>query len=299
MQNQKQSLGKQSKHNESKQAGKNEWSPVSPKEFRKQAKDAHGFFNILRIFMKDKDVTDRQIEDLLLRKKLADLDQETIVKKEYVMEDDYDPYTEDPQDRWTKAADHLEEVHSSPLASCRLPKPELVYVPSEGNKIFTPEYTILHRCRNTTGCCWNRSQTCVAKRIQVVEKYFIVLTTAAGGQIPHDDMVETKLFLNHTECECQDLTPLPGCDQRCPHPFKKQRRSEHCTCECEDDSLSCLQIKFGLSALDADEFQCIKDGQCMTPECDSGDFDMRKGYCPGTQNRPNVLLMRDKRNTKR
>ena len=66
-------------------------------EFRKQAQNAHTYHDFLRIFMKNKDITNKEIDEFITRKKLSDIDFDSVVKKDYdVMEDDYEPYLEDP-----------------------------------------------------------------------------------------------------------------------------------------------------------------------------------------------------------
>ena len=47
--------------------------------------------------MKNKDITNKEIDEFITRKKLSDIDFDSVVKKDYdVMEDDYEPYVEDP-----------------------------------------------------------------------------------------------------------------------------------------------------------------------------------------------------------
>lgn len=65
-------------------------------------------------------------------------------------------------------------VKDHPLGRCYEPTPELRHIPPEGNKLYFPEYTILHVCRNISGCCWNPMQECAEKDIEIVSKSFIV-----------------------------------------------------------------------------------------------------------------------------
>lgn len=69
---------------------------------------------------------------------------------------------------------HYAQVFDHPYSSCHDPQPEVIYIPPEGHIKYIPEYTILHRCRNTTGCCWDKSQTCTIKTIQIVTRTFFV-----------------------------------------------------------------------------------------------------------------------------
>lgn len=69
---------------------------------------------------------------------------------------------------------HYLAVKEHPLGSCNDPTPELHHIPPEGNKLYFPEYTILHVCRNVSGCCWNPSQECGEKDIEIITKPFIV-----------------------------------------------------------------------------------------------------------------------------
>lgn len=73
-----------------------------------------------------------------------------------------------------QATQHYEQVLYHPYSSCQDPQPEVIYIPPEGHIKYIPEYTILHRCRNTTGCCWDKSQTCTVKTLQIVTRTFFV-----------------------------------------------------------------------------------------------------------------------------
>lgn len=73
-----------------------------------------------------------------------------------------------------QATEHYAQVFDHPYASCQDPQPEVIYIPPEGHIKYIPEYTILHRCRNTTGCCWDKSQTCTVKNLQIVTRTFFV-----------------------------------------------------------------------------------------------------------------------------
>jgi len=73
-----------------------------------------------------------------------------------------------------EAYEHYLAVKDHPLGRCYEPTPELRHIPPEGNKLYFPEYTILHVCRNVSGCCWNPMQECAEKDIEIVSKSFIV-----------------------------------------------------------------------------------------------------------------------------
>lgn len=209
--------------------------------------------------------------------------------------EDYD-FDTDIKDVAHEAYLHFKAVQDHPLGKCNDPTAELVHVPPEGKKNYFPEYTILHVCRNVSGCCWNPAQECAEKQIEIVSKSFIVYEIQHDElHVPEGDKVEIKFFKNVTRCGCRDLIPLPKCDKDCPHPFTMQRTSPDCVCDCKDDNLHCLEVKYGIRPLNSQNFNCVKSGKCLQPKCDSGEFDMRKGYCPGTDNAKYKLATRDKR----
>ncbi|XP_071127181.1 uncharacterized protein [Mytilus edulis] len=262
---------------------------VSLEQFRTLSRKAKSFRDIYRMFIQKKNVTDDQIDKILTTRTLKG----TIRKKEIYYDDTiYDeanPIDPDIQRVADEAFLHYLAVKEHPLGSCHDPTPELHHIPPEGNKLFFPEYTILHVCRNVSGCCWNPSQECGEKDIEIITKPFIVAEiqhSQRGDEvnIPDSNKVEVKFFKNVTRCGCKDLTPLPKCDKHCPFPFIKTRPGLECVCDCNDDTLQCLKIKFGIDPLNGEDFDCVKSGRCMKPLCDSGSFDMRKGYCEGTPN---------------
>ncbi|CAC5371695.1 unnamed protein product [Mytilus coruscus] len=265
---------------------------VSLEQFRTLSRKAKSFRDIYRMFIQKKNVTDDQIDKILTTRTFKG----TIRKKEINYDYDYDdpvnPIDADVQRVADEAFLHYLAVKEHPLGSCNDPTPELHHIPPEGNKLYFPEYTILHVCRNVSGCCWNPSQECGEKDIEIITKSFIVAEiqhSYKGDEvyIPDSNKVEVKFFKNVTRCGCKDLKPLPKCDKHCPFPFTKKRPGVECVCDCNDDTLQCLKIKFGIDPLSSGDFECVKSGRCMKPLCNSGTFDMRKGYCEGT---PNPML---------
>lgn len=75
-----------------------------------------------------------------------------------------------------KAYDHWEEMNESQLRECKDPKPEITYVRNvqPKNRLYFPGCTVIHRCRNVSGCCGNASMECAPKTIQVITKSFFV-----------------------------------------------------------------------------------------------------------------------------
>lgn len=58
--------------------------------------------------------------------------------------------------------------------------------------------TVLHRCDDEVGCCFNRAQRCTAKSSVLVDVHFNVLSVETNRTT-----VSVLTFTNHTECECQ------------------------------------------------------------------------------------------------
>lgn len=71
---------------------------------------------------------------------------------------------------------HIEEMANSPLGECKTPQPEIVNVIDEENKhrVYFPQCTVVHRCKNVSGCCGAANRECGPIRIEVIEKSFIV-----------------------------------------------------------------------------------------------------------------------------
>lgn len=274
---------------------------VSLEEFRALSRNAKSYRDIYRIFLKNKQVSDAEIDKFLTLKSFK----EGIKKKER----DYDEYNDEEGAYYTddiekvaeEAYSHYLNVKEHPLGSCSEPTPELHHIPPEGNKLFFPEYTILHHCRNERGCCWNSAKECAEKEIQIIAQSFLVYeldhqTSGDEVYIPEANKVDIKFFKNVTKCECKDLKMLPRCDKECPFPFVKKRQHTECVCDCRDhNSLNCLEIKYGIKQLPNKDIRCIKDGRCMKPKCDTGEIVMEKGYCPGAPNAKLRLYQRTKR----
>lgn len=262
--------------------------PVKMSVFHQHAKNVskynrHDYRDLLRIFFKDPNVSDKEIDMFLERKTLKDiLPEEDYSKRDYNYMNDEAMFTEDPLNLAEQATEHYAQVFDHPYASCQDPQPEVIYIPPEGHIKYIPEYTILHRCRNTTGCCWDKSQTCTVKNLQIVTRTFFVVDTFSDDTIL-PNQAEQLFLTNHTSCHCELLNPQPGCDQQCPRPFRKIRTGDTCACDCPGDrNLECLEIKWGIAPLNTDGFNCVKEHRCMAPNCQSGRFDIRKGFCPGT-----------------
>ncbi|XP_050417629.2 uncharacterized protein LOC126831060 isoform X1 [Patella vulgata] len=272
-------------------------NPVTLSDFRKTVRGASNPYDLIRIFLKEKDISDNQIHELLTAKTI-----ETLLtgKREIKRQDEYYDYdtekmlssgTNQMEEELAEAYHHIDEMETSRLGQCKYPQPEIVHIEDENNenKMYFPECTVLHRCRNVTGCCGNATQECGPKTIKIVTKTFLVLTITdptSGSVLPHKNMVMSLPFVNHTECGCKERKGLPGCHQECPSPFTKFRPDVKCVCDCleapNEENYLCESMKDGLIPLAERDLICIKTGRCMPPLCNNkkGQFDVRSGFCP-------------------
>ena len=93
-------------------------------------------------------------------------------------------------------------------ASCRLPKPQVVYVnTTDPSKVYLPRGTLLHRCNDQTGCCSHASQTCQPIRENTVELYFLTVSLqihhSYNKRVRQQQSFEKLMFTNHTLCGCR------------------------------------------------------------------------------------------------
>ncbi|XP_041356990.1 uncharacterized protein LOC121374119 [Gigantopelta aegis] len=271
--------------------------PVSVKEFREKIRTTKNYYDFYKIFL-NRDLPNSVIDEIVnartIKRFLSGI--ESRQKKDEDEESDYDLAFGDEEDEHldeelAEALFHIDEMENSPLKECKFAQPEVVHVTddSTGNKIYVPDFTVVYRCRNVSGCCGNSSQECGPKKLQVIERAFLVMEifTQEGGMIlPHGkQMVEKRVFINHTECGCRDKPKLPGCDRyQCPFPFTKMRPQHRCLCDCyraaHERNHYCQGIKDGRTPLDEQALMCIKSGKCLKPECTEGEFNVRDGYCP-------------------
>ncbi|ESO89423.1 hypothetical protein LOTGIDRAFT_165019 [Lottia gigantea] len=274
---------------------------LSMNDFHNSIRRLNKSYDIIRIFLQEKDISDDQIHELLAARTMENLLTGKSEKKrensdDYDFEFDYEDEkmaiagTNMFEEELSEAYHHMEEMETSPMSQCKYPQPEIVHVEAENhfNRMLYPECTILYRCRNTSGCCGNKSQECGPKYLQVVKKTFLVLSVSEkGGTVrPHETLLETRTFINHTECGCKERKGLPGCHQECPFPFVKFRPELRCICDClegeNEENIICRTIKDGLYPLTEKDLECIKSGKCMTPECTvkESPFQIRTGFCP-------------------
>ena len=47
------------------------------------------------------------------------------------------------------------------------------------------------------------------------------------------------------------------CEKKCPFPFIMERPGTECICDCKDDTLSCLKIKYGIEPLSEQSFRQV------------------------------------------
>lgn len=268
------------------------YKSVPLKAFETNIQRATSHFDVIRMFLRNQTISNERLTQLINKDdKYTDLDKRDY--DEFVNDDDY--YTDDDDTMMQKAWDHFEEMKNGPFGQCSQPRPEVVRVrdiTGDAHKMYFPKFTVLHKCRNITGCCWNESQECRPHAIQIVWRAFFVLSFNAEDDNVEllENSVDWVLFENHTRCSCQDLNPLPACTSRCPHPFFMSRPDEECICDCKDNSLECNKIKYGMTPLGTEEFECVKQGECMEPLCVVGQFDKRKGYCPGVEHKDIKIL---------
>ncbi|KAJ8297448.1 hypothetical protein KUTeg_023979 [Tegillarca granosa] len=261
-------------------------TPVALEDFRKQVRGARNYLDIFRVFLKNKKASDKTIYDILEGQSILS----NIHRRDYDdnnYNDDYS-YVLDYRDEGydhdsaSQAYLHFNEVFQSEVGQCKDPRPEIVHVPSSGREIYFPDYTMVHRCKDESGCCWDEKQECGVKSFNIITRPFLVFHIQPDGNVqPEGQTFTTKFFKNHTECECKHLKSLPKCEKQCPFPFKKQRPGVECICECEEDTPACIEIKEGRQSLSEEAFECVKQDKCLKPQCQEGEFVMEKGYCPG------------------
>ncbi|XP_070198038.1 uncharacterized protein [Littorina saxatilis] len=186
-----------------------------------------------------------------------------------------------------EAAYHIASMESNSQAVCKDPQPQVVYIedPKKQNRQFYPECTVIHRCRNDSGCC-GRNHVCGPKKERVVIQTFLAVNvdTTSDTVLLDSQMVERIALVNHTECECREKPRLPDCTQDCPGVFQMYRYGWQCVCDCvsspNERFPQCDDVKDGLQPLSQDDLVCMKSGKCGTPKCSIGEFDVSSGYCP-------------------
>nr|XP_022322876.1 uncharacterized protein LOC111124316 [Crassostrea virginica] len=252
--------------------------PVKMRVFHQHVKNVskhhlHDYHDLLRIFFKNPHVSDKEIDLFLQRKTLEDiLPDEDYSKRDYSYLNDESYFMPDPLDLADQATQHYAHVLEHPYSSCHEPKPEVIYIPPEGHKKYIPEYTILHRCRNTTGCCWDKSQTCTVKNLEIVTRTFFVVNMLSDDTILPND-AEQLYMENHTSCHCQLLNP---------HRVVISSVQVHSERFEPETLVHAIALVTDCTVLRLNGEYCVKENRCMKPKCQEGEFDMRKGFCPGT-----------------
>ncbi|KAI8038092.1 hypothetical protein M5D96_009133, partial [Drosophila gunungcola] len=178
------------------------------------------------------------------------------------------------------AAEHLRLLVVE--GACQVPKPEVVHISRETNTVYSPRATILHRCRDTYGCCASGS-TCQAKSNETVErvemrrkrspicqcpKHFIDFSRP--GTYPETDAEEDE------EDQVMDLWERKE---------RKERKEHRCRCDCHLSDDTCKRLKNGVEGFSVMERRLILGGAISAPFCNYGPYDVKKGRCPGFQNR--------------
>ncbi|XP_065093847.1 uncharacterized protein DDB_G0283357-like [Ochlerotatus camptorhynchus] len=183
--------------------------------------------------------------------------------------------------------------------SCFIPKPKMILASNDPSKQYTPHCTILHRCGDDVGCCLP-TQTCAASKNSTVELYFFVQTVGSRPSI------ERLSFINHTECACfsrhdsphwrvpgtstsSPMLPVPVCT--CPSLFQRVIDDENrCICDCSSSDTQCDQFKRGLEHFSMENRRCIKDGRCIEPVCEYGQYNKAKGKCPTREEKLSIAF---------
>ncbi|KAK7489833.1 hypothetical protein BaRGS_00018855 [Batillaria attramentaria] len=295
--------------------------PVPIREFHEQLRTIRNKFDLLRIFLANKDISDASLKELLSARAVTSKDavvtndvkkRAEVTSEEYeyddeeevdeasladyldgevaVMADDYhdksgmDTFLEELEE----AAYHIADMENSEQARCKHPQPQVVHIddPKKLNRMFHPSCTVIHRCRNDSGCC-GRDAVCAPKAEQTIFKTFLVVDLDPVTQTVRPDsgqMVERIALTNHTECECREKPRLPECTQKCPGVFRMFRYGVHCVCDClsapNEIFEQCGGVKDGIMPLGQDDLVCIKSGECGVPKCSVGEFNISTGYCP-------------------
>ncbi|XP_071087451.1 uncharacterized protein [Haliotis cracherodii] len=278
--------------------------PVPLSELKRQLQHTKNYYDFLRIFLNKKDLSNELIDEIVnartiqkflgAEKKSRDFNEEFDDEESWGVDED-DMHMDEEQDRLdeelSEAMYHIEEMANSPLGECKTPQPEIVNVIDEENKhrVYFPQCTVVHRCKNVSGCCGSTNRECGPIRIEVIEKSFIVVQLIGDNTLPDKNMVEKKNFINHTECACKEKQGLPNCDKyKCPFPFMMMRKGVQCTCDCEqsadENNYVCQSIKDGFIPLQERDLACIKAKTCLKPVCTHGTLHVQSGHCPSIQN---------------
>ncbi|CAC5379338.1 unnamed protein product [Mytilus coruscus] len=189
------------------------------------------FVIFIECSFKKKNVTDDQIDKILTARTFKGAIRKKKINYDYDYDDPANPKDADVQRVADEAFLHYLAVKEHHIEGCNDPTPALHHIPQEGNKLYFPEYTILHVAE-------------IQHSYKGDEVY-----------IPDSNKVEVKFFKNVTRCGCKDLKPLPKCDKHCPFSFTKKRPGVECVCDCNDDTLQCLKIKFGIDPLSSGDFK--------------------------------------------
>uniref|UniRef100_A0A2M4BFQ9 Putative histone acetyltransferase kat6b-like protein n=1 Tax=Anopheles marajoara TaxID=58244 RepID=A0A2M4BFQ9_9DIPT len=211
---------------------------------------------------------------------------------------------------------HLDRV--ARLGACKVPKPKVIPVPSNGTYYFLPERTILHRCDDETACC-ESSKRCEAKHTETVTLYFYITTldktssgksaTKVSGKSGPKANVQMRPHVihmtNHTECHC--VTPRSSTSTteqpvvssgtcKCPLHFQPVMDSDYdCYCACQN-SRNCGNFTEGNESFSLDDRKCINSGVCTQPSCKYGTYDRASGKCPARRDQIDQVIPKNRRN---
>ncbi|XP_016964631.1 uncharacterized protein LOC108034284 [Drosophila biarmipes] len=169
---------------------------------------------------------------------------------------------------------------------CRWPRPEVVYIATETDTVYSPRATILHRCSDKIGCC-EPQHTCTMKTNETVELVFTKWKTNL-------EYIK-KSMVNHTECECvfvetrRKRSPICQCPRHfsdfgwtgsLPAAEEVEHREPRCRCDCHLSDDTCQRLKNGFEGFSVMERRRIQSGEVSPPFCNFGPYDIRNGRCP-------------------
>lgn len=210
----------------------------------------------------------------------------------------------------TLAKNHFHRVVEQIV--CKIPKPVVIKVKdiySDVHKIFYPTCTILHRCSEHTGCCYDATKKCTTFKTQNVTLYFMVQHLTKEQKLK-TTTYEPLSFVNDTLCRClttaetmprdiestnSQLTVSPVVRHshrfsrspfaklrhrcKCPGPYAVHYGEDGiCTCNCNE--IDCISYARGDMYFNYTDRYCITTGNCVIPSCLYGTYNKKFGRCP-------------------
>lgn len=76
------------------------------------------------------------------------------------------------------------------------------------DKIYSPEYVVLHRCQEDSGCCINKANSFIClpveEKIEEIKMQFAVTPLLTQNKTVFEDII----LKNHTKCACEKIQNL-------------------------------------------------------------------------------------------